>query len=126
MLHLNICTFALYVKYVAPPTNSISWMAAKTLEQEQQLTVRWQRTRRHACLEIIVTQNRSDWRRFSMQLPCLPSNRGKGSIYGWSTLAMCLPISIMLQKLRSRFLCRGMIPPSIPKTEKQLSPWPTN
>ena len=36
-LHAEVCILAVYAKYVALPTKSMSWMAAKMLEREQKL-----------------------------------------------------------------------------------------
>ena len=63
----------------------MSWMAAKMLEREQQLTFWWKRTKRQACLEIISIQNqrKSDWRNFSMHLPYLPNCSYGNSFISW-------------------------------------------
>ena len=42
----------------APSTKSMGWMAAKTLEKEQQPAFWWKRTRRQAILKIVSTENR--------------------------------------------------------------------
>ena len=59
MLHAEVCILAVYAKYVAPPTKSMSWMAAKTLEREQQLAFQEKRTRQ-AFLKIVSTQTRQN------------------------------------------------------------------
>ena len=52
---MEIHILVIYAKYVAPPTKSMSWIAAKMLEREQQLAFKWKRAKRQACLEIIST-----------------------------------------------------------------------
>ena len=59
-------------------------------------------------------EERSHWRRFSMQLPHLP-NCNYGNSHGRSMLATRLTssshnsVNIAFQKLQSRFLCGGMV-----------------
>ena len=55
---MNIATYvACGSLYTAPPTKSMSSLAAKTLEGEKQPTFRWKRTRRQAFLKVVSTQN---------------------------------------------------------------------
>ena len=82
---MEVRILVVYAMYVAPPTKSMSWMAAKMLEQEQQPAFQWKRTKGKACLEIVTFVahkiEESDWMWFSMQLPCLPNcNYGNGSV----------------------------------------------
>ena len=61
----------------------MSWMAAKTLEQEQQLTFNGkERKDKHVQRSLAhKIKERSDWKRFPMHLLCLPNyNYGNGSV----------------------------------------------
>ena len=53
----EICILAVYAKYMAPPTKSMSWMAAETLEQEQQLTFQWKKNKNASVSRDVSTQN---------------------------------------------------------------------
>ena len=55
MLHVEVHIFTVYANYVALPTKSMSKMAVRTLEREQQPAFRWKRTRQ-VFLKIISTQ----------------------------------------------------------------------
>ena len=65
-LHHEVCILAVYARYVAPPTNSMSSraraMAAKTLEWEMQQSFRCKSSTRQAFLKIVSTDN--PWKKF--------------------------------------------------------------
>ena len=65
-------------------------------------------------------EERSDWRDFSVQLPCLPTATMAMAPYHGRAVLATRPTSpshnsvrIAFMKLQNRFLCRGMIPLSI-------------
>ena len=57
MLHAEVRILAVYAKYVAPPTKSVSKLATRKLELEQQPAFRWKIMTRQAFLKTVSTQS---------------------------------------------------------------------